>query len=406
MARYHPNQRWNNLANAAGHMVFNPFAQLTRIADPGPRAIPFDENAPQYQRFTSSITSSAPEPAAKRQRTTPTMLPARVPNDDDEDMETAVNMIEPMRGGGGDGGVTTLAARGGPPGSGTPGGGGLKETPITLQQHHFGLPDTRTVVLTQTSYLAVIPQDTNGATTIFQLRLNTPVDWFATTGLATAVPGAAFGAGLYTNRIPVSQNGTWPASTQTFPNVLSASERPQWRTYWEKHYTYYTVLGCEYTLTFLNPQTNFNADQVVATFMDSYSATNATNIHPTTATLQVMEHWPDVKFRRVSSAGDGNMSRAYETIKGYYRPGTMRSSVENDEDIKTWTKVGSLPSLTELLTVCVAKAWDNSNATTGLNVRMDMRWIVQYKDLQVNFRWPAGQTAVTVSAPADIVYTS
>ena len=120
-----------------------------------------------------------------------------------------------------------------------------------------------------------------------------------------------------------------------------------------------------------------------------------------------MEQWPDVKFRRVASASE-NRAQAFETIKGFYRPGQNKNSVENDEDIKTWTKVGSLPSLTETMTVALSKAWDNAIVEpTGLNIRIDMRWIVQYKDTWPILHWPAtisDQISYNITVPQDITY--
>ena len=316
------------------------------------------------------------------------------PDEDSDDvaMEAAVAMTEPL---------STRAAN-------QP-RGLLKETPITLQSHHFGLPQTKTVVLTQTSYLSAIAPETTNDTTEFKMRLNTPVDWFITTGFTTPASGAAYDPGLFTVIMPVKNTAVWPvtASQVDFPNDLSNNESPQWRTFWEKQYQYYTVLGLEYELTFQNPQVNASCDIVVATYQDSYSANNATNIHPPGVAMGYMEQWPDVKFRRVASASE-NRAQAFETIKGFYRPGQNKNPVENDEDIKTWTKVGSLPSLTETMTVALSKAWDNAIVEpTGLNIRIDMRWIVQYKDTWPILHWPAtisDQISYNITLPQDITY--
>ena len=290
----------------------------------------------------------------------------------------------------------------------------LKETPITIQRHHFGLEDTTTKVLTQTNYVAIISTgDPQGGTIDFQIRLNTPWDWFLTS-LSTPAAGA-YAPGRFTQMMPFGTSTTWPAvgSQLNFPLTMSSSEAPQWRTWFGKMYQYYTVLGLEYEITLMNPMTGSNVagwDMVAYYFTDSYSATNATTIHPRTRPLAEMEQWPDVQFMRVPSSGDYDTKKNYRTIKGYYRPGSVRSSVENDEDMRTWTKTGSQPSLTEILTVGCGKAWDHPGASTicpGLNVRIDMRWIVQFKDLNVQYRWPAGagQAAITHSAPSEIIYT-
>lgn len=330
------------------------------------------------------------------------MAPAQV-SDDDQDMEVAAGMAEAI---GAESRALTTTSQGGMKTM-------LKETPITLQKHHFGLPETVTKVLTQTSYITPV----TGATPVsgpiqFQFRLNTPYDWFISS-LTTPTTSAAYTTAVFTNPALPGTSKSWPSTLAVYPTILSSStgERPQWREFFEKQYGYYTVLGLEYELTFFNVSTQPGDDVVVAWFTDSYSDTNATFIHPTGRPMRDMEQWPDVSFKRVPAAGDGDTSKAYRVIKGYYRPGSKKTSVENDEDMKTWTKTtaGTLPSLTEIMTVSVAKSWDN--AWTGhcpLNCRIDMRWIVQYKDLKNNFRWPAssGQTPISLAAPGDILFSS
>lgn len=429
-------------ARAATITALNPFAQLARLAGPpsSRKHLRSEDDIPgpwkKSKPDTKKRASDGSAPPIKKQKVTPvlttpqkakkpTVVPVKitpkkkkpikvelkpkmtktsyVPDDEDD-----VDMAEHNEGNNQGVPVRAMATMR----SGESGGkGALRETPITPQDEHFGLPETKTVVLTQTQYFAMISKTTQDAPVRFQIRLNTPTDWMTTFPNLASPAAGNFADGFYSAPIPSSVNATWTASqiTKTFPNTASNGnvERPQWRKYWEEMYQYYTVLGVEYEITFQNPQANFNADQVVATFIDSYSASNATNVHPQTATMAVMEQWPDVNFIRVPSCGDGDMVKGYKVIKGFYRPGQNKNSVENDEDIKTWTKVKSLPSLTEVMTVLMAPSWDNAQlVSTGCNVRVDMRWIVQYKDLFPAFRWPFNQTAIPLSAPADILFSS
>jgi hypothetical protein len=393
MVRYRRGLR--GAAEAIQNTFQNPIAQLARFAV-----------NPEAPKGAEVLTPQSDFPAGWKKRKADQISPSvqgvkrkadqiskpmpHVIEDDD------VPMIEPQ--------ATSKAQ--GAIGQGTPGGGLGGETPITPQKSHFGLENTRTVVLTQTDYLAVIPNADQLTPVNFVLRLNSPQDWFTTTGLATPVGGSAEAPGLWGAILPAQIAANWPATVVTFPNTLGSSERPQWRAYWEKMYQYYAVLGLEYEITLMNPQSNFSNDIVVASFKDSFSAANATSVHPKTATMAIMEQWPDVNFVRVPSSGDGDMSKSYRVIKGFHKPGSIHTNVENDEDVKTWTKVGSLPSITETMQLSFAKSWENwYTSTTGLNVRIDMRWIVQYKDLLPVYRWPFNQTAVSTVAPTDILYT-
>lgn len=411
MAEYHRHRRFRNVGRAIGHGVVNPFAQLTRFAAPPSSTTPISQSALQDSVF--GMTGPSPT-MRERPRT------VSINSDGDVEMNQGMQDMGLSHGialhfadgsgqgssSGSDGGSRAVAVS-----SASTGGVGpkmMKETPITIQQHHFGLPETVTKVITQTSYIssANFSSVASGANPRFQVRLNTPYDWFVT-ALGTASAGGSITPGIYEYPIRYSNTTTptWPSTLQFFPTTLTATERPQWREYFEKHYAYYAVLGCEYEITFMNPMLVGGCDSVIATYKDSYSATNATQVHPSSVSFGDMEQWPDVSFFRVPSTGDNDLSKAYKTIKGYYRPGSMKTSVENDEDMKTWTKVGSQPSLTELLTIVCGKSWDNNQSyPTLLNIRIDMRWIVQYKDIKNPFRWPhVGQTPITVAAPGDIV---
>jgi hypothetical protein len=255
------------------------------------------------------------------------------------------------------------------------------------------------VILPKVSYFSLCATDFTGSATAVQIRLTGINDTFVTI-VNTPVNGAALSAGLYNRIIPVSATQTnWASSPVAFPNSLR--DKPQWLPFWQKMYSYYHVLGVEYELTMDNPYYNENRDVLVAKWIDTYSSGNSTLIHPTGATMEEMSYWPDVDFKVVQSAEDGDPNNRRATIKGFYKAGSAKTNVENDEDIKTWTGQASNPTLSEMLNFRFARGWANDEMGL-LNCRLSLRYIVQFKDLVPAFKYPySGQTTVTVTVPTD-----
>lgn len=298
------------------------------------------------------------------------------------------------------------AARGSAVPSQSTGGMG-QETRITPQRPHYGLPNTHTAVLPFTSYFSVVTGVTTGSLpTKFSIRLNTPYDTIIS-AYSTPVAGAGFGSGLYDKLVGTTTGVLWQATLLNFPSAptTGSAESPQWRDWWDQMYAYYAVIGLEYEFTIVSPQRLVNNDVCIASYIDTFSTTNSTLVHPVSVSLHEMSYWPDVSFTKISGRTDGSTENTYRTIKGHYRPGQAHKNVENDEDVKTWTKVGSIPSLNENLTLCFGKGWNNDISTgTPLNVRMTLRWIVQFKDLSNQVRWPTvSQTPFSLTAPTDII---
>nr|QTZ83151.1 MAG: capsid protein [Emberiza pusilla parvo-like hybrid virus] len=367
-------QHRRNLAYALGFNVANPFAQLTRLSQ-GPnqvrhRTIRSQSDLPQdWQRMPNLRNSNAG--------------PAVIPNDDEmddsEDMSTAVALSRAMGSAGGSGKK------------------GNQETPITRMPSHFGIRETDTVVLPSTTYFSVSANWSNPSR--FDVRLTSIVDK-QITSVGTPAANAAYALGFWNAVMPTNLLDNWPAVPIAFPS--NATDGLQWRTWYTKMYNYYHVMGVEWELTVQNASATPSGGIAVVNYIDTFSANNATQVHPTTATISQMEQWPDTTVTYIDSTGDSTNDGVSRTIRGYYYPQKVRQNVENDEDVDTWTATSATPALTEQMAFKFFPAW---NATTYVraNCRLKMRFIVQFKDLAPVYRWPAGQTAIALNAPADIL---
>ena len=136
-------------------------------------------------------------------------------------------------------------------------------------------------------------------------------------------------------------------------------ERPQWRDYWAAIYEYYTVTGCYYKITMINPVATSGNDIIVGVTMDSYTdvAGGTGNITPEDATLHEAKQWKHMNWKIIEAQGATDARNSTAVISGYYKPGQTRRNVSNDGDVKTWTKTdGTLPTLKESIKMLFYRA--------------------------------------------------
>jgi len=320
--------------------------------------------------------------------------------DDDEDMSMAVEMARSFSEK-----PSTEAARSGGGTTNTVGGG---ETEIDQQKPHYGIPFTTTVVLPFTTYLTAVT-NSNDNLFNFYFRLNSPWDPFIT-NVTTPTANATLGAGVFNRKLSTTGT-TWPASLVTFPQTLTAggpnNERPQWRQWYSKLYNKYAVLGCEYELTCENPRATRHHDVTMALGVETLSAANGGRVFPGNVPVASAEFWPGLDWHVIKSRSDGDPDSAFTVVRGRYVPGSKETNVQNDEDIKTWTTVGSTPTLTEQMNVMIAQsAFNQTQQCQGIHVKLKLKYIVQFKDISVNAMFPATQTDIVFNMPTDIVQSS
>lgn len=372
-----------HLRNLYAFLYENPFQQAGRLVpEKTPRGKPFSQtNLPRHWHIPPSSSPMALRGSRHI-----------IPSDEDQDMQEneqlAIGLTAPFRGE--PSAVTTTSA-----------GGmrkGVTETPISIQRSHYGLPETVTQVLTGTNYFTVGAINEG---TIYQFRLTSLLDReISNAGNPTG--GGTIQVGMWNKKFPHQESNVWPDTPAAFPNTYT--DPLQWRAWFNKLYNYYHVMGMEYEITIANVNAGSNRGMTVASFIDTYGVNNSTQKHPTNASMRQMEQWPDVNWTLVPSAPTGvSITEACRTIKGYYYPQKVRQNVENDEDVSTWTETGMSPNLTELMTLKFFPAPFSDSSYCAAQVRVQMRFIVQYKDLDPVYRWPSTQSAFNLTAPTDIL---
>lgn len=302
-------------------------------------------------------------------------------------------------------------------GPGGPGNPQSKETPITpAPSISYGLPETHTTIIPWNFWFSQTYNSYPGALALPKLsfRLNSIDDIVAST-VATVTTGSLYGLGTY--NVPFegtnARSGGTPAQ---FPRTLSVgvsvSEQPFWANYWKKLYEYYTVLGCEYKITAHNPtilsQTNSNA--LILYDMDSYSdAVGATGNKTPDAVLPELMSYKHMRIKPIAGQGgyqQNSNHEPYEVIQGRHKPGQIARNISNDGDVKTWTKTdGSIPTLKELMNIRTGKSpffLGTGGDTVGVNYQVEVKYIVQFKDLKESARYPrTGGIVIQPTLPTD-----
>lgn len=293
--------------------------------------------------------------------------------------------------------------------SGTSSSNGNQETPITRHPPTFGFPETMTTVVPYVTYFSVTPGATGLGTNV-TIGVNSLYDIMAGHTVTAATASTACAAGnIYNCIIPRASTPAFGTSLFQFPSAISAGtstlEAGQWRGVWDKLYDYYTVLGAEVDISVENCVSGANnADILLAWGYDSTGVNNG-NTFPTNTQQSEMEHWPGVKWKLVPWAANNDSAMSAKlTLR--YKANQVKRDVRNDEDVKTWTAVGSVPTYRERLRLYFFEGPFNTVACSAANVKITIRHIVQYKDLKVNLRYPssnsAAQTAFAVNFATDI----
>nr|WCR62124.1 MAG: capsid protein [Parvoviridae sp.] len=285
------------------------------------------------------------------------------------------------------------------------GGGGIqgqsKETPISIPPSiTYGLQETHTTILPWNGWVSVVNLDF-AAPVQLPIRMNGVNDIMPITTLSNPAVGAAFGGkGIYGAKASEANARSQIGFPAEFtPASTDPTERPAWREFWFQLYDYYTVLKCHWEIIVDNP-TNYSSGAfpiLVGTQYDSYSdtATSTGNVMPLTRLIEALAfkgmRWENCSGYtiREQQGRDNNQL----VLSGTWMPGMVKRNIVNDGDVKTWTKTdGNIPNLKEILTVNFYQHplahTVNTGTVTNANVQMNLKYVVQFKDLKLQARYP------------------
>lgn len=181
---------------------------------------------------------------------------------------------------------------------------------------------------------------------------------------------------------------------------------PAYRKWYAKMYQYAHCMETDWKVTYSSGDSNEEFQNVrVYEGIDCVSTGNTDRI-PVDCELGTVDHWPYLKKHDLKQRTENN-SRMDYTISGKWVPGRQHpmKMIPNTEEIKTWTKLGDTDFLDrnpaayrEDITLLHYSHPDSNNQAGFYNVRVDLRYKIQFKDLTNNLRWPkANVTAVSLS---------
>jgi hypothetical protein len=327
----------------------------------------------------------------------------------------------------------------------TSAGQGQRIAVIPRQPEMGPLTEQRTAVLPLRFYCSMNMLD-HKAPVVLKIRINNHWDIFKNTALVSQTVNTSRNKGVsndyafslpYGNDGETSQNGPelipFPvsliggtavtATTSSFGSIALGNLRPAWRTYYERNWRAYANYKTEYKITVLNSN-NSSADLnnvVLLTETEKYTlSTGDTRLIPQNRPLAEALNWGMTKHN-ISPRNVNTESSDYTVIDKVWTPTSTRDlNVFNDEDVKTWTNTGAQNGLVhEDITILgykhdmypvaprqtrdtetqvnyaangttingVTKQWDQAGRSC-INLRIDMKFHVVYKDLQRTLRYP------------------
>lgn len=319
------------------------------------------------------------------------------------DMSDDIPMIDDGSGGGPE------ASRAAGP---TVGAGSIsKETPVLQNATPSrGLQETHTAICCYNGWGSAVLLD-HTSPVVLELNLTQPVDILKTAMVNTA-EGAAWTKGL--NNVPFNGGSTRDSATASAFPITTATgsvvtEAADWFAFWAKIYEYYTVLGCEYEVIIGSVSSGINNDALVGMDFNSYRTAEGSggNVTPQNAKLTDMMAWKHIQWKRLEAKTSDPNAVSTTVFRGRYKQGMAARNVNNDGDVKTWIKVEELPTLKETIALYFYKhpmnTTKSSTTVCGFNIQFNMKYIVQFKDLREQARYPkTGATAISLVTPTDV----
>lgn len=316
--------------------------------------------------------------------------------------------------GAGTGAMALMAAGGG----GAP--TGAEETPVDFNTRvETGMfTETKTVILPVTYYFSMTDLKRESPNLV-RLRLNCPYDILVGNTFTDQTEAGLRNAGLSFDAHPAA--ATNPTPLVPFPTALTGSTAatavtagggtvgptdlyPAWLKWYEKAYESYHIMETDYKVTLRNPQTSGNSDVVIYHEFDAYTSSSTGNVIPATTGPFYWDTWKRIKEHKIGPKQLANGEQYTHTISGTWRPGQISHNTVNSTDIKTWYPTGAAPGApnaiwVEQLVIALFPGINSTLATTnkafGMNVEVEMRFKVQFKDLKVGIRYPISTDADT-----------
>lgn len=287
---------------------------------------------------------------------------------------------------------------------------GAHETPVLPREPAYRFKETMTTVIPTTYYFSVNNLGFAASSlNKFEIRLNSPYSSIITpSSFVEQTAGAAVATGVSITQAPDGDSNF--ATLGSFPLTTTTNHKPQWLAYWEKIYEAYHVMETHYEITVMPARSEARTSVLVLWEEDQYGSSSTGNIMPS-STLDEMAEWVGTKQMIIRGTADDNAMN-FGKIKSTWKPGRANRNTTNDGDVKTWNTTGAVPNpaYVESLHLRFFRgplSSQNPASVIGCNVQVKISYIVQFKDLKQQFRYPlTGDSTVTLTLPTDVLKTA
>lgn len=307
------------------------------------------------------------------------------------------------------------------------GGAGTGETPVDMgMPRELGIfTETRTAILPLKFGVSFNRIGRTAVENTLKIRMNAPYDILGETTFIQQTEGAAAAKGVSAMQAdPYNMTtGFNPATFASFETTIAlptaataatagagiptdASARPAYRLWYERAYQSYHVLETHYRVTFVNPETTPGVRANVFIDKDVYTTSSTGNVMPTTAERfyynSLFKHVDKLVINERNNVDHGWIKQ----YSGVWKPGQWSRNTLNDTDIKAWYATGAAPNPAwfENLVFLVTSDEFNSNVFCNLNAIVELRYVVQFKDLAGELKYPISGANITSTAfPTDVL---
>jgi hypothetical protein len=276
-----------------------------------------------------------------------------------------------------------------------------QETKITYAQPTYGLPSTHTCILPLTLTCGTGTLSASTPTKL-SLRMNSINNILNSTITPyTTGPPTSYANQLTTVMfIKNKADGYGTDALQT-----AAALEPAYRDHNLNYYGAWTVLGCEYTIKVVNISDPNGYDSTQSLNFYSFNTIKAYKFlrgkdMPATNPNQIgIKYWPGIQEYIMDSRSQARSG--ISVIKGVWKPGDFKREVRDDTEAKVWTLGTANPTLEEYLELWLYSDYLTPSENWSLaTMEITLKFIVQFKDLKIDYRMPIGASSVLYAAKA------
>lgn len=168
-------------------------------------------------------------------------------------------------------------------------------------------------------------------------------------------------------------------------------QRPYWREYWMQFYEYWTVLETRVKLNCWITGTNGTR---AAVMYWGYTGLQKVPLEYGNPAVPLRERDYDRMkgfkkiFLRPNPDGSRHQFENSKQISFVYHRGDGVHEVAEDELVQTWIKGDNVPKEQNNLTIILTSPQNTNGLTTGINIEIEIEYVVQMKDLKAIYQFP------------------